>query len=127
VKALPWKSAPSGLDTALTTAIAALPVNQAFLPSEFLDRVRPHLTTAYVTWLEPQVWRGSIANAIYTALRSPGVHYGGVTHGLSFSTSMFRGQPIPRVDFDNLYPALVSLAAHAKKVSESTGEWFGVA
>ena len=127
IKALPWKSAPGGLDAALSTAIAALPSDQAFLPREFLDRVRRRLTLTDYTWLEREVWRGSIANAIYTSLRSPGVHYGGVSHGLSFSTSTFRGERIPRIDFHNLHPALISLAAHVKKVSEETGDWFGVA
>ena len=126
LKAVPWGSAPNDLRADLTTAVAALPPDQAYLPTEFLDRVRPHLIPAKLEWLEAHVWRGSIANAVYTSLRSPGVHYGGVSHGLSFS-STFRGDPIPRIDLHNLHPSLVSLAAHAKKISEETGEWFGVA
>jgi hypothetical protein len=82
---------------------------------------------AYFIWLEREIWRGSIANAVYTSLRSPAVHFGGATHGISFGTSKFRGQPIPRIDFHTLYPALVSLLARAKQVSEATGAWFGVA
>ncbi len=125
MKALHWKNAPRGLDAALATAIAALAPDQAFLPTEFLDRVKPHLTPDQFKWLEPELWRGSIANGVYVSLRSPAVHFGGVTHGMSFS-STFRGKPIPRIDFHNLYPALVSLLAHAKEVSEATGKWFGV-
>ncbi len=126
VKALPLGSAPKGLEAALTTSIAAFPANEAFLPTELLTRVRAGLSPALLTWLEREVWRGTIAHAVYASLRSPGVHYAGVSHGLSFSQSTFRGQPIPRVDFGNLYPALISLAAHAWEVSERTGQWFGV-
>lgn len=126
MKALPWNSAPKDLRADLTTAVETLPQDQAFLPTEFLDAVRSLLAPAYFTWLEREVWRGSIANAVYTSLRSPAVHFGGVTHGMSFSSS-FRGKPIPGIDFHNLYPPLVSLLAHAKRVSEATGAWLGVA
>jgi hypothetical protein len=126
MKALPWKSSPKGLGTALTTAFSTLPDDQWFLPSEVLDGVRAHLTPGQFKWLQAELWRGSIANGVYTSLRSPGVHYGGVRHGLSFA-STFHGNEIRRIDFDTLHPALVSLAAHAKKVSEETGQWFGVA
>jgi hypothetical protein len=125
-KALPWGSAPKGLDAALAIANSTLPDDEWMLPTELLDGVRPHLTADQLTWLEPEVWRGSIANAVYATLRSTGVHYGGVSHGLSFS-STFHGKAVPRIDFQNLYPALVSLAAHARKVSEETGDWFGIA
>jgi hypothetical protein len=127
MKALPWNSAPKDLRADLTTAIETLPQDQAFLPTEFLDTVKPLLIPAYFMWLEREVWRGSIANAVYTSLRSPAVHFGGVTHGISFGKSKFRGRSIPRIDFHNLYPALVSLLARAKQVSEATGAWFGVA
>jgi hypothetical protein len=126
MNALPWNSAPKDLRADLTAAVETLPQDQAFLPSEFLDTVKPLLSGAYFVWLEREVWRGSIANAVYTSLRSPAVHFGGVAHGLSFSSS-FRGKPIPRIDFHNLYPALVSLLARAKGVSDATGAWLGLA
>jgi len=127
LKAIPWRNAPKNLDAALSTAVLALPPDNAFLPAEFIEAIRGYVTAEHVTWVESEVWRGTIANAIYTALRSPGVHYGGVSHGLSFSRSTFHGQPIPRIDFVNLHPALVALAGSAKRLSEATGEWFGVA
>lgn len=126
-KAVPWKSAPKDLEARVAVAVAALPPDQGFAPGEFLNGVRPHLSASDLEWLEREVWRGTIANAIYTALRSPGVHYGGVSHGLSFSKTTFQGQVIARIDFESLHPALVSIAAHARKVSEETGDWFGVA
>ncbi len=86
---LPWRSTPKGLETDLKTAMAVLPPEQAFLPSEFIDRVRPHLAPAHIPWLESEIWRGSIANLVYISLRSPGVHYVGPGHGLSFSSTFW--------------------------------------
>src|SRR2546425_8104381 len=73
-KAVPWKSAAKELEARFAAAVATLPPDQGFLPDEFMDAVRPHLSPADLEWLEREVWRGTIANAIYTALRSPGVH-----------------------------------------------------
>ena len=109
----------------LEEAARAMPGDEWFLPTEVLNVLRPQLFPDHFRWLEPQLWRGSIANAVYASLRSPGVHYGGVGHGLSFSAT-FHGEKLPRVDFHNLHSALTSLAAHARKVSEETGKWFGV-
>jgi hypothetical protein len=125
LKAVPWNSAPAGLEAALTAAISALPPNEAYQPTEFLDALRQYLNAAQLEWLETELWRGSIANAAYVALRSPGVHELGASHGLSFPNT-FRGHALPRIDLHTLHPALVSLVAHAKRVSEATGDWFGV-
>jgi len=125
MKALPLKSAPKGLEAALCAAHSTMTDDEWLLPSDYLASVQPQLSPEHFRWVEAELWRGSIANAVYTTLRSPGVHWGGLSYGLSFG-SKFKGKEIPRIDFDNLHAALVALATHARKVSEETGEWFGV-
>ena len=126
MKVLPWSSAPGGLKrakVALAAAIASLSPDEMFPLDEFLNYVRPQLPAAQVTWLERDVWRGSIAYLVYRRVRVPGVHERGLNYDLSFVTT-FRGDPIPPADFHNLHAALVSLAAHAKQVAETTGRVF---
>ncbi len=99
--------------------------DEAVLPTELLTALRPHLPPAPLEWLEAEIWRGSIAHAVYKVLRVPAVHQL-ISQGLSFSRTTFRGQLVARIDLDTLQPALRSLLAHARRVSEATGKWFGV-
>ena len=123
---VPWKSAPLGLEIAVKNVLVTLPFGEGLHTRDLLDVLQSELSPAHLAWLKREVWRGSVAYAVYTTLRTGSVHFGGVGAALSFSHT-YQGKPIPRVVFHNLYAALLSLAAHARKVSQESGEWFGQA
>jgi len=69
MKAVPWGSAPNGLELALGTAISTLPATEVFLATEFLKRVQPHLSPEHLGWLEREILAGF--NRPRCVLRSP--------------------------------------------------------
>jgi hypothetical protein len=105
VNALPWKSAPSGAEHAIRQAVAAMDEYAAQTRDELLCALRVGLTANQLSWLEAEIWRGSVANAAYVSLRSPGIHQL-ATHGLSFSESTWQGMVLERVGLERLLRAL---------------------
>jgi hypothetical protein len=126
LNALPWDSAPSGAATQIPSALRLLPAREAVLPSDLITAVTPAITQDQLTWLDAELWRGSIAMAVYIAVRSPNIHWLGSANGLVFSQTTFQGKSLPRIDFHILLRALQNIAAHARRVSENTNKWFGI-
>ena len=54
------------------------------------------------------------------------VHWLGSAEALVFSTTTYRGSPLPPVNFEMLSRALKQVVAHAKDLSLRTTKWFGV-
>jgi len=123
-KRLPWGSAPLGAEPAVRSALAVISEHEALLPHELLDALA--LDEPFRSWLASEVWRGTVASAVYVSLRVPGVHRLGTGFGLSFSTTKRHGQTLRRVGLERLLAALERVADHAKTVSLDANMWFGV-
>jgi hypothetical protein len=124
-RALPWGNAPSSELHVIQEAVSALPQNEALTEPQLLDVLATKLSPAGHKWIAREAWRGSIAHAIYKALRCAGVHHLVGNHGLTFS-ARFGSEEVERIDFEQLHGALVYIARHAKAVSMDTNRWFGV-
>ena len=125
LSSLPWKSAPAETEVELKKCTRALPINQAFSQSDFLDIVESHLTPQQCEWLKLEIYRGTIASIVFTEIRSSNVHWLGSADALSFSKSFHMGHPLPNIDFWMLHRALLKVAAYARDLSLSTNKWFG--
>jgi hypothetical protein len=126
LNSLPWGNAPGGAANRIKSALRALPAREAALPSDLITAVTPAITPLQLTWLKDEMWRGSVAMAVYMDVRSLNVHGLRSANGLLFRGSTFKGKPLPRIDFLMLHQALQNLAAHARSVSMSTNKWFGI-
>lgn len=126
LNSLPWKSASMGSEIQIRSALSALPAREAVLPSKLITAVSPAITQDQLTWLNGELWRGSIAMAVYIAVRSQNVHWLGSANGLVFSRTTFQGKSLPRIDFHMLHRALQNIVAHARSLSENTNKWFGI-
>lgn len=125
LNSLPWRSAPGGAPTQVKSALRALPAREAVLPSDLITAVTPAITPRQLTWLKDEMWRGSVAMAVYMDVRSLNIHQLR-SNDLVFEGSTFQGKPLPRVDFPLLHQALKKVAAHARSVSMSTDKLFGI-
>jgi hypothetical protein len=123
--ALPWAKAPAGQAVAIRGAVESLPEHEAVTEAELLNSLGPTLTPDAQRWLEKEAWRGSIAHAVYKALRCAGMHQLGGSHGLSFSAT-WGGAESERIDFEPLHRALSQITRHARELSLRTNKWFGV-
>jgi len=123
-KTLPWKHAPAGAGAAIRGALALVPEYEAQLPEPFLGSL--HLSDDHRRWLSTNLWRGTLAHAVYVALRCPGVHELATGQGLSFSDTKWQGETLERVGLERLLVALGRISEHARHLSLSTNKWFGV-
>ena len=122
---LPFGSAPSDTEGAVTDLIGALPKDEAFAPELLLPRLGAALTTKQAGWLENELWRGTIASVVHERIRSMNVHALGSTGGIAFSITKHAGRSIPDVGFGTLYRALKRISSHARRISEDSEKWFG--
>lgn len=70
------------------------------------------------------IWRASIASIVYRRCRNPEVHGPG-SGGLSLDEIVHNGTRGIRIDFANLYPALLSILSKIAALSNETGHWYG--
>lgn len=66
--------------------------------------------------LKETAWMGTIAALAYREFRNPLIHDLHASHGLVFSNTLYRGSPIGRISFVDLYRALVRVVDHWKTV-----------
>jgi hypothetical protein len=123
---LPWGSAPGGAKAEIEMACNSLTPHEAYAPPDFIASVRGNLSSTNARWLETELWRGAVANAVYDRIRSRSVHWLGSLPALGFSKTSYQGQPIPHADFEMLSRALNRIVDHAKVLSLQTNRWFGV-
>lgn len=126
LSSLPWDNARRGWAPQIKAALGALRAREAILPHELVKQVTPAITHDQLTWLKDEMWRGSVAKAVYDRVRSQNVHWLGSADGLVFDGYTYQGRPLPRVDFPMLHQALKELAEHARSISMSTDKWFGI-
>ncbi len=84
----------------------------------------PHLTQQEAALFEKELWRGTLANAAYEWLRNPFIHTLRGYGGLSFDSTTYQGKPIPDIEFNTIYAALLNIVQHARSVSERSGKLF---
>lgn len=93
--------------------------------AEMLAMLRSNLSDADRSWLEDNLWRGTLAVLAYRTIRSPFVHGLGGPGGISFDQTTYQGRPVPSIDFDLLYRCLPRIAQAARNISVRTVAWFG--
>lgn len=81
---------------------------------ELLAEAETKLGAEELALLKETAWMGTIAALAYREFRNPLVHNLHASHGLVFSNTLYRGSPIPRVSFKDLYRALVRITVHWK-------------
>ena len=93
---------------------------------ELVKQMASAITHDQLTWLKDEMWRGSVAKAVYDRVRSQNVHWLGSADGLVFDGYTYQGSPLPRVDFPMLHKALKEIVEHARNISVNTDKWFGI-
>jgi hypothetical protein len=74
--------------------------------------------------LTNQLWRGTLANLVYSDIRSLLVHRLGARPVLLTQTTL-HGLPIPVLNFTLLYPQLTEILEKVRELSVTTNSWFG--
>ncbi len=82
----------------------------------------PVITEDQVNWLNDNLFKGTMAAISYDEVRSKLVHDIS-TSSLSFSKTTFDGKPVPDMNFDLLYPALMNIFHSLKGISFKTNKW----
>lgn len=123
---LPFKSAAPAVRDEVKSALASLPRDRAFELAEIRRHLFPSLSPAATKFLEPELWRGTVANIAYSRFRSPGVHWAGGPGAVIIDRVDGAGEAVPEVNFPILHRALVRIVAHARSISLSNGKWFGI-
>ncbi len=122
---LPYKSIAPGSRTAVQTFLNKLPANEALTETGLIDAARPELLTDALSFLQRELWRGTIAAIAYSKIRSLGAHWFASPGSVRFSQTTYQGDPIPEVDFSMLRRALGRVLQDAKTLSLNTNRWFG--
>jgi hypothetical protein len=91
---------------------------------EVVALVKDQLTVEEMQQLKNHLWRGTLANLIYSNIRSPLVHRLGASP-LLLSKTTLRGQPVPVLDFILLYPQLLNILEKVRTLSVTANSWFG--
>jgi hypothetical protein len=88
-ESLPWKSGPKGCRMAFESVTASMNDVEA-VSLEEMNNLSVSLSPDVASWLERNLWRGTIASVVHERLRTPNVHVLGSASGISFSktTSM---------------------------------------
>ena len=83
----------------------------------------PVATEIQKRWLDESLYKGTMAAIAYEQIRSDLVH--GISGSeISFSETTFNGKPVPDINFEMLYTALVNIVNSLKKISLKTNSWY---
>ena len=86
------------------------------------DSLSPVITEDQVNWLNDNLFKGTMAAISYERVRSELVHDIS-TSNLTFSETTFHGKPVPDINFELLYPALMNIFRRLKEISLKTNKW----
>lgn len=123
---LPFKSAAPAVRDEVKSALASLPRDRAFELAEIRRQLFPLLSPSATKFLEPELWRGMVANIAYSRFRTPGVHWAGAPDAVIIDRVDGAGEAVPEVNFQILHRALIRIVDHARSISLSSGKWFGI-
>jgi hypothetical protein len=90
---------------------------------EVFDSLAPVVTEDQMNWLNDNVFKGTMAAISYDRVRSDLVHAIS-TSKLTFSETTFDGKPVPDMNFELLYPALMKIFDRLKEMSLKTNTWY---
>jgi hypothetical protein len=116
----PWKTFATRLESLFPT-----PPYSLFSQADFLTHLSPSFSAADAKLLKDELWRGLIANVVYTRLRNPSIHSFRRAAEVSFDMTMYQGQPVQSITFSRLHDALMRLIAEARGRSMANNQWFG--
>lgn len=119
------KRMPDGAMVRVCVALDNLTSDVAWTRDELRGHLAPVLSSHDLSWLEGELWRGSLASVVYEHIRCPNVHEFGSGDGLCFSKARHNGHPIPDVDLWMLHRALQRIIGYARSLSETTNKLFG--
>jgi hypothetical protein len=91
---------------------------------EVVALVKDQRTVGEMQQLQNHLWRGTLANPVYSNIRSALVHKLGASP-LLLSQTTFHGQPVPVLDFFLLYPQLLEILEKVRELSITANSWFG--
>lgn len=74
-------------------------------------------------WFKDNLFKGTVAKISYESVRSELVHDFS-TSNLTFSETRFDGKPVPDINFDLLYPALMNIFCRLKEISLKTNKMY---
>jgi hypothetical protein len=87
------------------------------------EALSPALSKDQKNWFQDNFFKCTIAAISYERVRSELVH--DISAGsLSFSETTFNGAPVPNLDFDLLYRALLNIFECGKSRSIETNTWY---
>jgi hypothetical protein len=92
---------------------------------DFLDSIAVNFTSADLTDVRRELWRGTIAAVAYYWMRNPSVHGFGSSSSLSFGDTKCRGIDAPQLNLQVLESPLRSMIEEARARSFAACEWFG--
>jgi len=99
--------------------------NELVDPDELVARLDPSLPSLqHKAWLRENVFRGSIAAISYERIRSELVHDISAASTLSFSTSTYKGAPVPELSFETLFVSLQVIVTTAAEASAEANKWW---
>ncbi len=87
------------------------------------DKLSTVLTDEQMNWLNDNLFKGTMAAISYDRVRSGLVHDIS-TSNLTFSETTFDGKPVPDINFELMYPALMKIFDSLKKISVKTNTWY---
>ena len=88
-----------------------------------LGKLHDSLSKQQESWLRENLFKGTIAAISYDRVRSELVH--DVSAGtVTFSESTVNGEPVPDLNFDLLYQALVNIFINVKRISIEANAWY---
>jgi hypothetical protein len=122
---LPWKSASPAVKAELRATLVMMPQDEAYTESDFIAALPSSTTAEARSFLQREMWRGTVASIAYEHIRSLGAHWLGSSSGVSFSSTTHQGVPVPTVDYPMLKNALDRILSHARAVSLTSQKWFG--
>lgn len=101
------------------------PEYSLFEKHNFLTELAADFTDREAKLLGVELWRGTIANVVYTRLRNPSVHSFRRAAEISFDSTTHHGQPARPINFRRLHKALLKIIAEARARSMANNQWFG--
>ena len=87
------------------------------------DSLSPVVTKDQMKWLNDNLFKGTMAAISYDRIRNDLVHDIS-TSNLTFKETTFDGKPVPDMNFDLLYPALMKIFDSFKEISLKTNRWY---
>jgi len=87
------------------------------------DSLSTVVTEEQMNWINDNLYKGTMAAISYDRVRSDLVHDIS-TSNLTFSETTFDGKPVPDMNFELLYPALIKIADSLKEMSLKTNTWY---